>query len=251
MKNKIFGLFFVLAGYLIFLLVTLPATVVLTFVTLPNQLSLTQVTGTIWKGHIQQVEYNRQTLEELDWEIELLPLLTGALEVDLRFGDGVDTLQGQGTVGVSFSGVYVHDVTASASSEWILAASNMPLPISTTGRVKLDIDEFEPGAPWCNTLTGQVNWSNAGIESLLGNIDLNKPSAKLSCTDGELIAKIKQSSSQLKLSGTAKLQAMGKYTFDGVLVPTAELPESVRSNLRYIGRPNNNGEYQLHYSGRI
>ncbi len=250
MKKKIFGIFFVLAAYLIFLLATLPATVVLSFVTLPRQLNLTQVTGTIWKGHVQQVEYDRQTLEDLDWEIALLPILTGAVEVDVRFGTE-DTLQGNGTVGVSFGGFYAHDVTASASSEWILAASNLPLPVSTTGRVALQIDEFEPGSPWCNTLTGQVNWSNAGIESLLGNIDLNKPSAKLSCTDGELIAKIKQSSSQLKLSGTAKLQAMGKYSFDGVLVPTAELPESVRANLRYIGRPNSNGEYQLHYSGRI
>lgn len=250
MKNKFFGLLFVLAGYLIFLLVTLPATVVLSFVTLPNPLTLTQVTGTIWKGHIQQVEYKRQTLEDLDWEIAFLPVLTGALEVDVEFG-GEDSLRGKGTVGVTPGGFYAQDVTASASSEWILAASNLPLPVSTSGRVDLQVDSFEPGKPWCNALVGQLNWSNAEIESLLGNIDLDNPSAKLSCTDGELIAKIKQSSSQLKLSGTAKLQAMGKYTFDGVLVPTAELPKSVSSNLRYIGRPNSNGEYQLHYSGRI
>ena len=82
-------------------------------------------------------------------------------------------------------------------------------------------------------------------------MEIDSAVANLTCDNGAIVANIKQSSNQLKISGIAKLENKGKYTLSAVLVPSNDLPESIRRNLRYIGKENAKGEYKIHYAGRI
>lgn len=251
MRNKLLGLCFVMIAYAFFLIGTLPATLVLSYIPLPANLTISQVEGTVWKGEAKQVSFNHIAVKDVSWDTSVIALLTGSTQVYVEFGRGKNSLRGSGELGYSSAGVYAQDFTVTASSEWLVTASNIPLPVTTKGSVKLTIAEMQQGNPWCEQLDGQLSWSNAGIDSLLGNVDIDSAIANLTCEKGTIVANIKQSSNQLKLSGIATLENRGKYTFSGILVPSNELPQSIRSNLRYVGQENAKGEYKINYAGRI
>jgi general secretion pathway protein N len=251
MRSKLVGLCFILIAYLVFLVITLPAKLALSYLPLPPQVVISQVTGTIWHGQAEKVSYDNIDVVDLVWDTSFVAMLTGAIEANVQFGRGKSSLRGHGDVGYSSNGGYAKNVAVEANSEWLLMASNIPVPVTTSGEVKLEVSDAQQGQPWCEQLSGKLTWSNAGIQSLIGNIIVDSAVANLSCEDGALVANIKQASSQLRLSGIAKLAAGNKYSLSAVLVPSNELPESIRTNLRYIGKPNAKGEYQLNYSGRI
>lgn len=251
MRNKLLGLCFIVIAYSSFLVGTLPASLALSYVPLPANVIISQVEGTVWQGEAKRITVNNIDVEDVRWETSFTALLTGSAQVYVEFGRGKNSLRGSGELGYSNAGAYAQDFTATASSEWLIAASNVPLPVTTKGLVKITLAEMQQGQPWCEQLDGQLSWSNAEVESLLGNIIIDSAVAKLSCDAGAMVANIKQSSNQLKLSGVAKLEERGKYTLSAVLVPTNELPEAIRSNLRYVGKENANGEYKINYTGRI
>ncbi|WP_392340433.1 type II secretion system protein N [Moritella marina] len=251
MRSKLLMLGFVTAAYGSFLVGTLPASLALSYVPLPDNVTINQVEGTVWRGEAQRVSFNQIEVEDVRWNTSVLALLTGSAQVNLEFGRGKNSLRGHGDVGYSSAGVYAQDFTATASSEWLVSASNVPLPVTTKGNVKLTIAEYQQGQPWCQQLDGQLNWSNAEVESLLGTVIIESAVVTLSCDDGAIVANMKQSSNQLKLSGVAKLENRGKYTLSAVLVPSDELPQSLRNNLRYIGKENAKGECKINYAGRI
>lgn len=251
MRNKLIGLCFVIVTYVCFLVGTLPATLALSYVPLPANVMITQVEGTVWQGEAKRISFNNIDVEDVRWDTSVLALLTGSAQVYVEFGRGKNSLRGRGELGYSSAGVYVQDFTATASSEWLISASDAPLPVTTKGNVKLTIAAMQQGQPWCEQLDGQLSWSNAAIESLLGNVEIDTAVANLTCDNGAIVANIKQSSNQLKISGIAKLENKGKYTLSAVLVPSNDLPESIRRNLRYIGKENAKGEYKIHYAGRI
>lgn len=251
MRSKFLMLGFITVSYGTFLIATLPATLALSYLSLPANVAISQVAGTVWQGEAKRISFNDIEVEDVRWDTSVMALLTGSAQVYVEFGRDENSLHGSGELGYSSRGAYAQDFTVSASSEWLIKASNVPLPVTTTGNVKLTLTEMQQGQPWCEQLDGQLTWSNAAIESLLGNIDIDTAVAHLSCDNGAIVADIKQRSNQLKLSGSAKLEGKGKYTLSAVLVPSHELPESIRSNLRYIGKENANGEYKINYAGRI
>lgn len=251
MRSKFLGLGFVIIAYVFFLIGTLPATLVLSYVSLPTNLTISQVEGTVWQGEAKRVSFNYIDVEDIRWNTSFMALLTGSAQVSIEFGRGKNSLHGSGELGYSSAGAYAQDFTATANSDWLVKASNVPLPVTTKGSVKLTLAELQQGQPWCEQLDGQLSWSNASIDSLLGNVEIDSAVAKLSCDNGAIVANIKQSSNQLKLSGIAKLENQGKYSLSAVLVPSNELPESIRSNLRYVGKENAKGEYKINYAGRI
>jgi len=251
MRNKLLGLCFVIVAYASFLIGTLPAELALSYVSLPTNITINQVEGTVWQGEAKLISVNNIEVKDVRWNTSVVALLTGSAQVYVEFGRGKNSLHGSGELGYSSAGAYAQDLTVSASSEWLVAASNVPLPVTTKGSVQLTIAEMQQGQPWCEQLDGQLSWSNAAIESLLGNVEIDSAVANLTCDNGAIVANIKQSSNQLKLSGIAKLENKGKYTLSAVLVPSNELPKSIRSNLRYVGKENAKGEYKIYYAGRI
>ena len=251
MRKKLLGLCFIIVAYSGFLLATLPAKLVLSYVSLPPEIHIDQVSGTLWQGHAERVSWTDVSVYDINWDSSLTALFSGAIEANVTFGRGKQSLRGQGDVGVTLSGAYARDVTLMANAEWLVLASKIPVPVTTLGEVKLQVSEFAQGQPWCKQLSGQLSWSNAGIESLLGNIELDNATAKLSCDNGAVVANIKQSSEHLQLAGIATLAARGQYNLNADLVAGPALPMSIRNNLRYLGTPNAQGEYKLNYSGRL
>ena len=69
--------------YLFFLLINIPANLVLSTFKLPNNISLSSITGTIWSGKVNRFKYSGIDLGSMSWELHPLSLIIGNLSADI------------------------------------------------------------------------------------------------------------------------------------------------------------------------
>src|SRR4026208_261275 len=98
-----------IGAFLLFALVTLPASVVLSFFHPPG-VTLAGVSGTIWKGRAQAVRSGNVHVGSVEWNLNVLALLTGKLGADVKVtrSDGF----AQGSIAVSGSRVTMRGLNA-------------------------------------------------------------------------------------------------------------------------------------------
>lgn len=251
MKKKLLGLCFIIVAYAGFLIATLPAKFALSYIDQPRNIQLKAVSGTVWEGQANRIIVNNITLMDVNWQTQLTALLSGNIEVAVQFGRGKNSLRGDGVLGYSSDGAFARDVIVTTTPNWLINAANLSLPATVKGDVKLQLANISQGLPWCQELDGQLSWNNGSVDSLLGLVNVDSAKAKLSCSEGKIVADVKQNSAHLRLTGRATLAEQRRYNFAGALVPGNELPKAIRSNLGYVGKLNSKGEYKLNYSGRL
>lgn len=252
MKQKVLIAALFLVAYLGFLLVTLPATLVVRHLPLPpNLVQLEGVSGTLWSGQIARLQYASKSLTQLRWELDGWSLLRLAPEVSVRFGDRAG-LNGQGVIGWN-GAAFGRDITLNAPAPWLLARvpTRLPFPLTAAGQLQLKVDQFAQGKPWCEELYGNLNWYGAEADTPAGKLLLGDPELKLTCLDSRLVAELKQGSEAVQVQGKLELQANRQYLFQGTLKPGPELPDQMKQGLPFLGQPDGQGRFPLRYQGRI
>ena len=99
-----------IGAFALFALVTLPAATVLSFFHPPG-VTLSGVSGTIWKGRAQAVRSGNLHVGSVEWDLNILPLFTGKLGADVKItrSDGF----AEGSIAVSGARVTVRGLNAS------------------------------------------------------------------------------------------------------------------------------------------
>ena len=82
-KKTIQYVLIVIVLYLFFLISSLPATVVLSFVAMPKNIELNAVSGTIWDGKIDSINVSGINLGTAKWELHPLNLILGEISADV------------------------------------------------------------------------------------------------------------------------------------------------------------------------
>ena len=126
--NKItWGLLF----YLIFLIATLPAHLVVTQDKIGNQAKIGNVTGSIWSGKIDAVQVDKVIIKNVEWQFAFVKLLTGKLALDIEFGSQRKLLEpsGSGILAYGFSGAEAADWKIKFPAEMV--TQNIKLPIKS------------------------------------------------------------------------------------------------------------------------
>lgn len=252
MKKKVLIAALFLVAYLGFLLVKLPATLVVRYLPLPpNLVQLEGVSGTLWSGQVARLQYASESLTQLRWELNGWSLLRFAPEISLRFGDR-SGLNGQGVVGWN-GAAFGRDITLNVPAPWVLdrVPMRLPFPLTVAGQLQLKVDQFAQGNPWCDNLYGNLYWYGADADTSAGKLPLGDPEIKLTCIDSRLVAELKQSSEAVQMMGKLELQANRQYLFQGSLKPGPELPEEMKQGLPFLGQPDGQGRFPLRYQGRI
>src|SRR5262245_54092497 len=99
-----------IGAFLLFALVTLPAATVLSFYHPPG-VTLSGVSGTIWKGRAQAVRSGNLHVGSVEWDLNVLALFTGKLGADGKVtrSDGF----AEGAIAVSGARVTMQKLNAS------------------------------------------------------------------------------------------------------------------------------------------
>lgn len=245
------------ALYLLFLLLTLPATHITGRLSawLAEQprapiVQLQGVSGPWWHGRVEQLQLDGIRPGPLSWRWRPTALLAG------RFGLNLD-LQGEATHGetqlaVSPGGIlYLKDLTLELSAaEAIRTLPALPVPVDADGRLLLTLDRAvvaPDGLP--RELAGQLEWREAGLQSPL-RVRLEHLVAELASEEAALVARLSDRGGDLDLSGEARLDpASGRYRLD-LRLRARNNPE-LRDSLALMGRPDARGYHNVNRSGRL
>ena len=251
MKRKLILGLLVVLSYLGFLIQQCPVARVLPWLPLPPGLTLSGARGTLWQGELDQISWQGKVLQKVGWQLPISSLLLFDPVVQLQFNDK-ETLRGAAELGWS-GGVRLRDVDLQADAAWLLSQApvRLPVPVTAAGQLHLQLTELRMTADRCQQLNGTLLWRGAEVQSPMGALLLDTAKADLGCQQGKLIAKLKQASEQLSLSGDAELDPNGSYRFQGKLTPEPGLPPAFAQGVNFLGQRDSQGAIRLDYQGRF
>ncbi|MGN2615399.1 type II secretion system protein N [Aliivibrio fischeri] len=216
-------------------------------------LELTGLSGTPWKGQVDSLSFQRMNYGQVQWEIDPLAIFKGHAVFAVRFGRGSELdLRGKGTVGYSVSmGAYAENLVLSFPIANAMKHLPMAVPISLQGQAEISVKSYQQGQPWCKQASGEVVWSGGKVVSPLGNIDPETVIADVICSDNKISLVSKQSSKDVASQFDVTLNPNRSYQVSGWFKPEANFPSSLRSQLKWVGKPDSKGQYRVTYSGRL
>lgn len=237
-----------LGVYVFFLVYTLPAAHVIGRVSLPEQVNISGVSGSIWEGKAEVLVVAGLPIDNLKWDLSFFPLLWGNLSLDLDAGNNRDSDE------ISFKGPVTLDLfnTANVSasdfslflpSAFVISQLPLPLPVDAGGRFRIGIDQLEFQGQ-CTELTGQGQWLRARLEGLGEPLELGNFNADLSCIEGDTLIRVKEPN-QFGLSADARVPADLAISVTGKFKPADSLPKQVHDAARFFGQPDADGYYQI------
>ena len=238
-----------LLGYLLFLLVSLPAAQILPRLPLPAGLQLRNINGTLWQGSISEVSWQKYRLHNLQWEVLFSQLWLGMPTIKLDIQDP-ETITATGTIGWRAKW-HLRDWHIKTAANTLQNWAPVPLPIHATGAIQLNIEQLVIDHQACQTLTGQLNWQQALINTPSGALVLGNPIANLNCQNNAFTAAIKQDSAALHSQVSVQLDLQGQYKLQATLRPDSELPDGLHSALGWLGSPDNNGNILTKQEGYL
>jgi general secretion pathway protein N len=252
-KNIITGLgvFFV---FVVSVIAHTPAPLVLQNMPLPQGMVLDGVEGTIWRGKIQRLSYDGQSLGNFDWQIRSVFLLLGKVDAQVRFGRGSDmAIRGKGTIGYSFRGPYAENFIASLPvGELMRYVPSIPVPVDIAGRIELNLNSFLYQSPYCESGKGSLVWNTESVGTPVGSLKLGPVIADLSCQSHDLNVAGEQQSDEVQSSFIASLNGDGSYTAEAWFKPAAKFPSELKQQLKWLPtQPDGDGKYQFTYQGRL
>ncbi|WP_413113154.1 type II secretion system protein N [Thaumasiovibrio sp. DFM-14] len=208
--------------------------------------------GTVWQGRASNVRFQKNNYGHVQWQLSAWKLLLGDAQFQVRFGRGSDwNISGRGVVGYDVSGPYAENLMASMPVTQLMRFSPMPLPIDLDGNLELALQRYRFATPYCEQLDGKLFWQSGGISTPLGDIEPGNAFADLRCDGGNVIAVAEQASSSLNSQWNLSVNTRQQYQLEGSFFPGEAFPDGLRSQLRFVGQPDNNGRYPIKFTGRF
>lgn len=240
-----------LLAFVVFAIATLPAVQVIGRITLPNNVSISGVSGTIWQGSAQTLVVDGLPINNITWDVSVWSLLVGNLSADLKGGNlrDTDAIAFTGPVSLSLFNleqINSEDFLLYLPVDRVLAKVQLPLPVYASGRFKVELNNLSYG-PTCIALQGKGNWLNATVAGTQGPIDFGMYSATLRC-QGDSIGVTVSEPNLLGLSMDAVVSAdFRNIKVSGRFKPDESLPAEVHSIAAagFFGQPNSSGYYTV------
>ena len=250
MKNKIAIVVICLITYMGFLIVTLPTTLVLNQVSLPKNIQISGVSGSIWNTDITQANIQGTSVKKINAKLSFWSLFTLTPKLSISFGDSFSAgPEGKLELKLSSTKAQINDLLLLVKANQIAQQLPLPLPMSAKGDVEITLLTAEidlKNNNQCIAANGTVSWSKSGVIALEQNVKLGNLNADIACDNGAITATISPKN-DLGLTFTAYVRAGGKVSGNGFLKPGDKFPQQLNDALPFLGRKDSKGRYRLKF----
>ncbi len=229
-------------------LVTLPASAVLSFFH-PPDITLTGVSGTVWKGRAQAVRSGTVHLGSVDWDLDILSLFTGKLGANVK---------------VTRTDGFAQGHLAAAPSRLTLRGFNASLPVSAlppnvvrggwTGTLNLKLGELALDNSWPVAATGTIEITDlvgpANRPAALGSYKVVFPAEGAAGGD-TLTGALTDNGGPFAVNGTVQLKKDRSYLVSGLIATRPGAPGDFARTLEILGEPDEEGRRQFSIEGTM
>lgn len=234
--------------YLLVLAVSFPAARVVPM--LERQvagLSLRAVDGSVISGQAAQLVYQGLDYGRLTWRARLAGLLLGRLEYHLELTGTANP--GQANLAITpWGNVYGSDVQFMLSPDR-LVNNFSPVPVKTSGTIRLQIDTLRMAGGFPKDITGKLYWEDGvvldPVEIVLGDVSMT-----LTSQDDRLVGSLVDGG-RLEAAGSIALFADGRYQLDLQLLPDNEMSDETLAALEMIGQVQSDSSLLFKTAGRM
>jgi len=237
-----------IGAFLILALVTLPASVVLSFVH-PANVTLSGISGTIWKGRAQAVRSGTVHVGSVDWGLDFLSLFTGKLGADVKVTRTDGFAQGH--------------IAAGTGGRITLRAFNASLPVGAlppnvvrggwTGTVNLKLAELALDQSWPVALNGTIEVTDlvgpANRPAALGSYRVVFPEG--AAGGDTLTGALTDLGGPLAVNGTVQLKKDRSYLVGGMIATRPNAPSDMARTLEILGAPDAQGRREFSIEGTM
>ncbi len=236
-----------------FMLWRFPATVAYGMAagSLGGQVQLAGLSGTLWQGQAQQLQYQEKVVASTGWSLSPWGLLLGRVEGVITLHAAEGYLQTQAKLPLGGGEMSFSEIKGQLPLPLIQPYLPMvPLPLQ--GELSLKLDRLllsAEGRPL--EAEGRVVWHQAGIQVMdklaFGDLQMSLHSAE----GGGIAGTLSDSGGPLELSATFTLSSEGAYQLEGQVKPRESAAKALRDSLVMLGKSDSQGDYPLRFSGGL
>lgn len=226
---------------------TAPATLVSDQIQAQSNVQFSGISGKLMNGTIAQVHSNGLTYQNLSWDLNVLPSLSGVLDVDLSLDDPMASL----TVTTSIRNDRHWQFQNLSGQMEIEPVAKVLVVLSSFGiGGELEFDSVSAGMEnqQVTAGSGNLSWNNGLIRVNNQDFELGQINAELSHTSEAFI---------LDFTGTSPLAPNGTLTFNPVGTYELQLsiePSGLPSNASWIanmGKREASGQVSFNMKGNL
>ena len=229
--------------FIVALAIMFPARVAYQWASSPF-LAMSGIHGTVWNGGAREFSTNGVYLRDLRWKVRPWRLLTGTLHYDLSGSPVSGFFESEVTVGWG-SKVTLRNLSASVPLAMFEKAAAIP---GLRGNASLQFERLElvKGRP--AAMDGNVSVANL-LVPMISRSPLGGYKADFFTQNNGVIASVEDTNGVVDLAGSLQIGTDKSYKFDGLIAPRANTPDELRQQLRFLGSPNERGQYVLPLEG--
>ncbi len=238
-----------IGAFLLLALITLPAGVVLSLLHPPG-VTLSGVSGTLWKGRAQAVRSGALHVGSVEWNLDILRLFTGRVGADIKV--------------TRSDGFAQASISSGAGAAVTLRGLNASLPMGTlppsvapggwTGTLTLKFAELTLANSWPVVANGTVEVTDlvgpANRPAALGGYKIIFPAEGADAADG-LTGALSDIGGPLAVNGTVQLKKDRSYLVNAMIATRPGAPSDMTRTLEILGAPDTQGRRQFTFEGTM
>jgi len=212
----------------------------------PAAVAFSGVDGTLWRGKAGDGQIGGVYLRNINWRMRPAALLTGRIAYNVD----ADTASGFLTADVALSpggNVLATDLNASLSLQSMQQLARMS---GLDGMLSLQFERLEivDGLPVAASGTLEV----ANLRApLIYRAPIGGFRAEFFTQETGVVASIEDTQAVIDLAGSLSIGADRSYRFVAQVAPKADTPADLREQMRFLGSPNQRGQYEMRLEGQL
>jgi len=238
---------FFLVVIFIFLIYKLPAKFVYQQFSISSPIQLVGMSGSIWSGHVEQIQIQQLVLEKFDWHLSPWALLWGDVSVAWTLNDTAVNFAGE--LVLSPSQVSIKN-TQGQIDLLVMAQHLPPQDFLLAGVINIDIHDLHIQQQKILNAEGDIRWYQAALLSP-ENIVFGDFNASLSNEAEHLVMQLTDTRGAVDLSGKIQLSIQGdvEYSMQVAIRDTSQ--PSLLEAFKQLGKPDEDGSVTLRGSGKL
>ena len=237
------------ASFLVFLIAMMPAKL-LSFVIPEDLAKVRGLTGTLWNGAAMTVNVNGLELQNTDFQISPLGLLTGSVDMSLDGDWATGFVRGDIAIGITGS-ITIRDLKIAGPLSPVLKMLKLP---GNGGNIEIDVAKLDIRDAWPAKIVGFARVTNLPL-SMIGvmggtsgsyEVLFNLPEV---AADEAIPGALSDLGGPLKIAGIVTLNKPNNYAIEADITPRPDAPDDLKQGLMLIGAPEPDGSRKFNMSG--
>lgn len=212
----------------------------------PPEIALSGIEGSVWRGAASNAAIYGMYARDLEWRFRPLKILAGRLSYRISatpIGGFVD-----GEVSVAVGGTLrITDLRASVPLGVVAEIVRLP-GLGGLANAQFERLELLDGVP--TAADGVLEVASLRVP-LVAPAAIGGYEAEFFTESDAVVASVEDTDGLIDVAGRLILKPDRSYQFLGQIAPKAETPDSLRSQMQFLGSANARGQYELRLEGSL